>query len=124
MAKDPREQPRERLELLGDFIRNQREIMHLSLRQLANLAQISNPYLSQLERGMYRPSADVLKSIAEALGISPETLFARAGWLGEDPDDAGRIGVEEAIRLDPDLSAEQKEALISVYRGFRTSSGS
>ena len=102
---------------LGDFIRNQREITRLSLRQLANLARISNPYLSQIERGVYRPSANILKSIAEALGISPESLFTRAGLLDEDEDHS--VGVEEAIRLDSELSNEQKEALIGVYRGFR-----
>ena len=103
---------------LGDFIRDQREITRLSLRQLANLARISNPYLSQIERGVYRPSADILKSIAEALGISPESLFARAGLLDEDDEAERSIGVEEAIRLDPELSTEQKEAMIGVYRGF------
>lgn len=108
---------RRRLELLGEFIRNQREITHLSLRQLATLAQISNPYLSQIERGIYKPSADVLKSIANALGLSVETLFARAGFL--DPDEAnGSPDVEEAIRLDARLTDDQKEALIAVYRGF------
>lgn len=104
-------------EALGDFIRNQREITRLSLRQLANLARISNPYLSQIERGIYRPSADILKGIAQALGISPESLFARAGLLDED-EETHPIGVEEAIRLDPGLSNEQKEALIGVYKGF------
>jgi transcriptional regulator with XRE-family HTH domain len=108
---------RSREEILGDFIRTQREILHLSMRQLANLAQISNPYLSQIERGLYRPSADVLKGIARALGISPETLFAQAGLLDEEPE-APLPGVEEAIRLDRALSAEQKDALLSVYRGF------
>jgi transcriptional regulator with XRE-family HTH domain len=108
---------RGREEILGDFIRTQREILHLSLRQLANLAQISNPYLSQIERGLYRPSADVLKALARALGISPETLFAQAGLLDEEPQAEG-ASVEEAIRLDRALSPEQKEALLSVYRGF------
>ena len=103
---------------LGDFIRNQREITRLSLRQLANLAHISNPYLSQIERGVYRPSADILKAIAEALGISPESLFTRAGLLDEDEEEARSVGVEEAIRLDSALSNEQKEALIGVYHGF------
>ncbi len=108
---------------LGDFIRNQREITRLSLRQLANLARISNPYLSQIERGIYRPSADILKSIAKALGISPESLFTRAGLLDEDDNTAHSVGVEEAIRLDSELSNEQKEALIGVYRGFVVSKG-
>ncbi len=103
---------------LGDFIRNQREITRLSLRQLANLAKISNPYLSQIERGVYRPSADILKAIAQALGISPESLFFRAGLLDEEEDASHSVGVEEAVRLDAELSNEQKEALIGVYRGF------
>lgn len=105
---------------LGDFIRTQRKITHLSLRQLANLANISNPYLSQVERGLYQPSAEVLKGIAQALGISPETLFTEAGWLEEDdlaPSEAPQV--EQAIRLDPSLAAEQKEALISIYRGLK-----
>lgn len=110
--------PADRREALGDFIRNQREITRLSLRQLANLAQISNPYLSQIERGLYKPSAEVLKSLAEALGISPQTLFARAGFL--DPDDAGApvSDVETAIRLDERLAPEQKDTLLRVYRGL------
>ena len=104
--------PRQRL---GEFIRLQREIAHLSLRQLADLADVSNAYLSQVERGLYEPSAHVLKGIAEALEISAEELYARAGLL----DDKSRApSVEEAIRLDERLTAEQKEALLGVYRGF------
>ena len=103
---------------LGDFIRNQREITRLSLRQLANLARISNPYLSQIERGLYEPSAAILKAIAKALGIAPEKLYAAAGWLdGEDASEAAS-SVETAIRTDPNLTTGEKEALISVYRGF------
>ena len=106
-----------RREALGEFIRSQREITRLSLRKLAQLAKISNPYLSQVERGLYRPSADVLKNIAEALGISPELLFARAGLL-DRTESAEAPGVEEAIRLDRRLSPEQKDTLLRVYRGF------
>ena len=102
---------------LGAFIRNQRERTRLSLRKLAERAQISNPYLSQVERGLYQPSAEVLKNLARALGIAPESLFARAGLLDREPDGEGP-GVEEAIRLDARLSADQKEALLRVYRGF------
>jgi transcriptional regulator with XRE-family HTH domain len=102
---------------LGDFIRNQREITRLSLRQLANLARISNPYLSQIERGLYQPSANVLKGIAEALGIPPEKLYAAAGWF--QPEKEGdEHEVEAAIRTDSRLTPSQKEALIAVYRGF------
>ena len=101
---------------LGDFIRNQREITRLSLRQLANLAHVSNPYLSQIERGLYEPSASVLKAIAAALGISPEKFYEAAGWF--EPHDGDEHAVESAIRTDSRLSAAQKEALIAVYRGF------
>jgi len=101
---------------LGDFIRDQREITRLSMRQLANLAHISNPYLSQIERGLYQPSASVLKGIADALGIPPEKLYAAAGWF--QPEKEEEPDVEAAIRTDSRLTASQKEALISVYRGF------
>jgi transcriptional regulator with XRE-family HTH domain len=102
-------------EPLGEFIRLQREIAHLSLRQLGELADVSNAYLSQVERGLYKPSGQVLKGIADALQISAEELYARAGLL----DDEGRVAsVEEAIRLDARLTPEQKDALLAVYRGF------
>ena len=102
-------------EQLGEFIRAQRRLARLSLRQLAELSEVSNAYLSQVERGLYHPSAQVLKGIAEALQISAEELYTRAGLL----DDQTRVAsVEEAIRLDERLSAEQKEALLGVYRGF------
>ena len=99
---------------LGEFIRTQRQFARLSLRQMADLARVSNPYLSQVERGLYKPSAEVLKGIADALHISAETMYAQAGLL--DPSTEG--GVETAIHVDPYLSAEQKETLIRVYRGF------
>ena len=107
--------------LLGDFIRNQREITRLSLRQLANLANVSNPYLSQIERGLFQPSANVLKGIANALGLKPEKLYAVAGWLETGKLDQN--AVETAIRTDSRLSASQKEALVAVYRGFLKESG-
>jgi transcriptional regulator with XRE-family HTH domain len=102
-------------EPLGEFIRLQREIAHLSLRRLADLADVSNAYLSQVERGLYHPSAHVLKGIADALQISAEELYGRAGLLDEE---ARPPSVEEAIRLDQRLTPEQKEALLGVYRGF------
>jgi transcriptional regulator with XRE-family HTH domain len=102
-------------EPLGKFIRLQRELAHLSLRQLSELADVSNAYLSQVERGLYHPSAQVLKGIAEALEISAEELYARAGLLDEE---SRRPSVEEAIRLDDRLTPEQKEALLGVYRGI------
>lgn len=102
---------------LGTFIRSQRRLANMSLRQLERLTKVSNPYLSQIERGIYRPSAQVLKSIAEALQISAETLYSRAGLMDRPAGDGGP-GVEEAVRADEHLSDEQKEALLAVYRGF------
>jgi transcriptional regulator with XRE-family HTH domain len=104
-------------EPLGEFIRLQREIAHMSLRQLGELADVSNAYLSQVERGLYQPSAQVLKGIADALHISAEELYARAGLLDDDETRAAP-SVEEAVRLDERLTPEQKETLLGVYRGF------
>jgi transcriptional regulator with XRE-family HTH domain len=104
---------------LGEFIRLQRSLAQLSLRQLAELSQVSNAYLSQIERGLYRPSAQILKNIADALNVSAEAVYARAGLLDDDENARAAPDVEEAIRLDERLSAEQKETLIRVYRGFR-----
>jgi transcriptional regulator with XRE-family HTH domain len=105
---------------VGEFIKSQRELANLSLRQLAEIAKISNPYLSQVERGMYKPSADVLKSIAGALKISAETMYAQAGLLDAADATGGSppADVESAVRLDSRLSADQKDTLIRIYRGF------
>ena len=106
---------------VGEFIRAQRELANLSLRQLADIAKISNPYLSQIERGLHKPSADVLKNLASALKISAETMYAQAGLLdAESGETTRRSGpsAEEAIRLDARLSADQKDTLIRIYRGF------
>lgn len=104
---------------LGDFIRGQRELANLSMRQLAEIAKISNPYLSQVERGLYKPSAEVLKSIANALQISAETMYGQAGLLDDTVTRSdSHHGVEHAIKLDPRLSTDQKEALIRIYRSF------
>jgi transcriptional regulator with XRE-family HTH domain len=105
---------------VGEFIRAQREMARLSLRQLAEIANISNPYLSQVERGLHKPSADVLKNLASALKISAETMYAHAGLLDENSADPRRSGpdVEEAIRVDGRLSPDQKETLARIYRGF------
>ena len=105
---------------VGEFIKTQRELANLSLRQLAEIAKISNPYLSQVERGMYKPSADVLKNIAGALKISAETMYAQAGLLENSVQRPGepQVGVEDAIRLDARLSADQKDTLTRIYRGF------
>lgn len=112
------QEDQEQLKALGEFIRAQRRLGQFSLRQFANLARISNPYLSQIERGMYRPSAEMLKKIAEALGIPTEELYREAGLLDESDEDGETTTVEEAVRLDRRLTQEQKAALLGVYRGF------
>jgi transcriptional regulator with XRE-family HTH domain len=103
---------------LGDFIRVQRQLADLSLRQLAELSDVSNAYLSQVERGLYRPSAQVLKSIADALNLSAETLYSRAGLLDDEAAAPSQTSVEEAIRLDERLTGDQKETLLRIYREF------
>jgi transcriptional regulator with XRE-family HTH domain len=110
------------MEALGSFIRTQRKLADLSLRELAEMTEVSNPYLSQLERGLHQPSVRVLKSIANALNLSAETLLVQAGLLedGGQEGEAAAAGssVESAIRTDPVLSDDQKEALINVYRAM------
>jgi transcriptional regulator with XRE-family HTH domain len=108
------------LEALGAFIRSQRKLAQMSLRQMAELTTISNPYLSQVERGLHQPSVRVLKLIAEALNISAETLLEQAGLLdGHDPADADSSDqVKGAIRADQRLTEEQKAALIAVYHSM------
>ena len=101
---------------LGEFIRDQRRIGHLSLRKLSEMAGISNPYLSQIERGLRKPSAEILQQIAKGLQISAETLYERAGIL--DPEARGVHGVREAIAADPLLTPEQQQALLNVYESF------
>jgi transcriptional regulator with XRE-family HTH domain len=105
-----------RLRDLGAFIRDQRRNARLSLRSLSEQAGISNPYLSQIERGLRKPSADILQQIARALQISAETLYVRAGIL--EPRDADH-DVEDSIRRDPTLTDRQKDALLEVYRSFQ-----
>jgi transcriptional regulator with XRE-family HTH domain len=103
---------------LGEFIKSQRELANLSLRQLSEIAKVSNPYLSQVERGMYKPSADVLKNIAEALHISAETMFAQAGLLNPEAGESDTHAVEDAIQRDARLTSDQKETLRRIYKGF------
>jgi transcriptional regulator with XRE-family HTH domain len=103
---------------VGEFIKSQRELANLSLRQLAEMASISNPYLGQIERGIYKPSADVLKNIANALRISAESMYTQAGLLNDDPAQDGGANVEAAIKADSALSTDQKDTLIRIYRGF------
>ena len=100
---------------LGEFIREQRTIGQLSLRKLSEMAGVSNPYLSQIERGLRRPSAEILQQIARALEISSETLYVRAGILDE-PD--GQVNVVAEIRRDPRITEEQKKALVRIYESF------
>ena len=115
------ENAQKQLRALGDFIKAQRQMAELSLRELAARTNVSNPYLSQIERGLHKPSADVLKNLASALKISAETMYAQAGLLDASTGREGARtgpGVEEAIRLDPALSGDQKETLARIYRGF------
>ncbi len=106
---------------LGAFIRNQRKLANLSLRQLADLTSLSNPYLSQVERGLHQPSIRALKSIADALNVSAETLLAEAGLvdaLASRKKDANPPPTEAAIRADQRLSEAQRTALIAVYHSM------
>lgn len=101
---------------VGSYLREQREHARLSLRQLATLAGVSNPYLSQVERGLRKPSAEVLQQIARGLRISAEVLYVRAGILEEDQ----RPDVESAVQADATLSDRQKRVLLDIYAAFRT----
>ena len=113
-------------EALGAFIRDQRKRANLSLRQLAEMTSLSNPYLSQIERGLHQPSVRVLKAISDALNLSAETLMAQAGLIdaiaarapGDEEDRAKAPLTEDAIRGDERLSDDQKAALIAVYRSM------
>ena len=135
------------VDALGAFIRVQRQLAHMSLREMAALTSVSNAYLSQIERGLHQPSLRVLRSIAQALGITPEELLRRADFLSPsgDADDANAAGpgacpagatdtgrgaagpdagppvTEVAIATDPKLTPRQREALLNVYRSFRDS---
>jgi transcriptional regulator with XRE-family HTH domain len=118
-AEDPTEQERTHhsaLDELGGYIRDQRESAALSLRKLAKLAGVSNPYLSQIERGLRKPSAEILQAIAKALEISSETLYVKAGILEERELDAD---LEVVVHRDPYLTDPQRQALIEMYRSFR-----
>ena len=105
-------------EALGSFIRSQRELASLSLRQLSDLAQVSNAYLSQIERGLHEPSLRVIKNVAEALGLAPELLLEQVGLLDEGHEDSRPSSTEGAIQSDPMLTEDEKVALLSVYRSF------
>ena len=105
---------------LGRFIRDQRRTARLSLRKLSGMAGISNPYLSQIERGLRRPSAEILQAIAKALAISAETLYVKAGILEERTDAADPV---TAILRDGSLSDKQKQVLVEIYQSFRHDAG-
>jgi transcriptional regulator with XRE-family HTH domain len=128
MDKDPWDA---QTKALGDFIHSQRKLANLSLRQLAELTSLSNPYLSQIERGLHQPSVRVLKAISDALNLSAGTLLAQAGLIdavtadvvSADAGDTAEARpavpqTEEAIRADPRLTEDQRAALIAVYRSM------
>jgi transcriptional regulator with XRE-family HTH domain len=105
---------------IGEYIREQREQAKVSLRQLAQTAGVSNPYLSQIERGLRKPSAEILQQIAKGLRISAEALYVQAGILEDRPTDSG---VRHAMLADPYLTERQKQVLIEIYESFRRESG-
>ncbi len=115
-SEDQKVEHPSRLNELGMYIRQQRESARLSLRKLATLAGVSNPYLSQIERGLRKPSAEILQAIAKALEISSETLYIKAGILEEREHDEDLLG---AISRDPHLTDPQRQALQEMYRSFR-----
>ncbi|MGI5130115.1 helix-turn-helix domain-containing protein [Pseudonocardia sp. CA-107938] len=108
------------INVLGDFIRAQRQLARLSLREMAAMTSVSNAYLSQIERGLHQPSLKVLQSIADALQLSTEQLLSQAGWPTSRKSDATQDApsTEDVIRADPRLTPEQRAALIGVYRSF------
>ena len=105
---------------IGEYIREQREQAKISLRQLSQAAGVSNPYLSQIERGLRKPSAEILQQIAKGLRISAEALYVQAGILEDQPADSG---VRSALLADPALSERQKQVLIEIYESFRKENG-
>ncbi|HJY61727.1 MAG TPA: helix-turn-helix transcriptional regulator [Streptosporangiaceae bacterium] len=106
----------ETVKSIGDYIREQREQARISMRQLAQQAGVSNPYLSQIERGLRKPSADILQQIAKGLRISAEALYVQAGILEDRPADTG---VRSALLADAELSERQKQVLMEIYESFR-----
>ncbi|MBM3673457.1 MAG: helix-turn-helix transcriptional regulator [Actinobacteria bacterium] len=116
MAPTPADAVEARLRELGEFIRDQRHRDRLSLRKLSELAGISNPYLSQIERGLRKPSAEILQAIAKGLRISAESLYVRAGILDERDGEADLV---DRIMRDPSITERQKQTLVEVYRSFQ-----
>ncbi|MER6424393.1 helix-turn-helix transcriptional regulator [Streptomyces sp. NPDC001137] len=107
---------------LGEYLREQRRTAQLSLRQLADAAGVSNPYLSQIERGLRKPSAEVLQQVAKALRISAETLYVRAGILDAERD-RDEVETRAVILADPTLNERQKQVLLQIYESFRKENG-
>ncbi|MEW2158694.1 helix-turn-helix transcriptional regulator [Streptomyces sp. NPDC007189] len=107
---------------LGEYLREQRRNAQLSLRQLADAAGVSNPYLSQIERGLRKPSAEVLQQVAKALRISAETLYVRAGILDAERD-RDEVETRAVILADPSLNERQKQVLLQIYESFRKENG-
>jgi transcriptional regulator with XRE-family HTH domain len=107
---------------LGEYLREQRRSAQLSLRQLADAAGVSNPYLSQIERGLRKPSAEVLQQVAKALRISAETLYVRAGILDAERD-RDEVETRAVILADPTLNERQKQVLLQIYESFRKENG-
>jgi transcriptional regulator with XRE-family HTH domain len=116
IVEGPKEQAKRGGAAIGEFIREQRELAHVSLRQLARLAGVSNPYLSQIERGLRKPSADILQQIAKGLRISAEQLYIRAGILESREGNPELIA---AILADEGLGERQKQVLVDIYESFR-----
>ncbi|MFJ9664247.1 helix-turn-helix domain-containing protein [Streptomyces sp. NPDC101219] len=107
---------------LGEYLREQRRSAQLSLRQLADAAGVSNPYLSQIERGLRKPSAEVLQQVAKALRISAETLYVRAGILDAERD-RDEVETRAVLLADPTLNERQKQVLLQIYESFRKENG-
>ena len=101
---------------IGAYIREQREQARISLRQLAQATGVSNPYLSQIERGLRKPSADILQQLAKGLRISAEALYVQAGFLEDRPEG---YGVKEAVLADPALTERQRQMLLEIYDSFK-----
>lgn len=113
-------QGQEQLKALGDFIRSQRKQAEMSLRELAAKANVSNPYISQIERGLHEPSMRVMRSISTALNLPLDALLVRAGLIEHDEAaaTAAMASVETAIAVDPNLTADQRNSLLAVYRSY------
>lgn len=103
---------------VGSYIRQQREVARLSLRELSRMSEVSNAYLSQIERGLHEPSLRVMRAVADALSIPLEDLVSRSSTAGEQDQSAPKVDVEAAIRAEPRLSPAQQEALIVVFRSY------